>query len=112
MSSAPRALAVTVLTAGLLAAPLTIGAAGAASAASGDCTTWVSNSGQTGNVKCTSPGTAMRQHQAIVTCVNGAGHTFTVTGQWAYAGHTSSATCSAGGTAGVLSISYDRRTKG
>ncbi|CAL9562470.1 hypothetical protein [Streptomyces sp. enrichment culture] len=109
MSSASRALVVTALTAGLLAAPVTISAA---SAASGDCTTWVSNSGQTGNVKCTSPGAAMRQHRAIVTCINSAGHKFTVTGQWAYAGHTSSAACSAGGTAGVLGISYDRRMKG
>ncbi|MET8682835.1 hypothetical protein ABZV77_01330 [Streptomyces sp. NPDC004732] len=82
----------------------------AAQAKSG-CTNWTSNSGLTGNVKCTD-GSATSTHRAVVTCVSGTGAKFKVTGNWASRGRTSSATCSGGGSAGVYSISHERSHHG
>ncbi|MEU1459218.1 hypothetical protein ABZ467_00755 [Streptomyces sp. NPDC005727] len=103
-----RLLLVPVLAAGLLAAS---GAWETAAAASESCTTYPSNSGQTGNVKCDS-NSGVRQHRAVVTCINTGGHKWTITGQWVYRNRVSSATCSVSGTAGVYSIGYDRRFRG
>ncbi|WP_406177385.1 hypothetical protein [Streptomyces sp. NBC_00996] len=49
MTDAPRSLLVSLLAAGLFA-PVTITTA---MATSGGCTSWLSNSGMSGNVKCT-----------------------------------------------------------
>ncbi|MER6032610.1 MULTISPECIES: hypothetical protein [unclassified Streptomyces] len=102
-----RLLLVPVLAAGLLAAS----GAWETAAASESCTTYPSDSGQTGNVKCDS-NSGVRQHRAVVTCINTGGHKWTITGRWVYRNRVSSATCSVSGTAGVYSIGYDRRFRG
>ncbi|GGN95135.1 hypothetical protein GCM10011579_095350 [Streptomyces albiflavescens] len=107
MTNAPRSLLVSLLAAGLFA-PVTITTA---TAASGGCTSWLSNSGMTGNVKCTDGG-GTSQHRAVVTCINGGGTKWTITGPWRYRGRTSSATCSTSGTAGVAAIDHERRNRG
>lgn len=95
------------LIAGLLVLPAT---APVAAAAEG-CTTWRTDGGRTGNVECTDGG-ATRQHRAVVTCVNGGGTKWKITGPWRYRNRVSSATCSVSGTAGVYAISQERRNRG
>jgi hypothetical protein len=62
-------------------------------------------------VKCDSH-SGVRQHRAVVTCMNGGGVKWTITGPWRYRNHVSSATCSVSGTAGVVTISEERRMRG
>ncbi|MFI5987487.1 hypothetical protein ACIBEA_42295 [Streptomyces sp. NPDC051555] len=77
-----------------------------------DCATWISGPGQTGNVTCTTGGSATTQIRAVVTCVNNAGNHFTVYGEWTYLPGASSGTCSLNGTAGVADITYSIRNRG
>ncbi len=81
-----------------------------AAAASGDCTSWTSDSDQTGNVKCgAEPGSATRTHRAVVTCLSryGGGVKWEIKGPWKPHGRTSSATCSHNRAAMVVSISHE-----
>ncbi|WP_316739651.1 hypothetical protein [Streptomyces sp. MK7] len=108
MRNKTRLLLVPVLAAGLLA---TSTAWETAAAASEDCSSWPSNSGQTGNVKCDSR-SGVRQHRTVVTCINSGGAKWTITGPWRYRNRVSSATCSVSGTAGVFAIGQERRFRG
>ncbi|ROQ73010.1 hypothetical protein EDD95_5640 [Streptomyces sp. CEV 2-1] len=108
MPNARRSIFISALAACLLSAPATMTTASAADS----CKTWASNSGMTGNVKCTGANTATRQHRAVVTCFNDGGGKWKITGNWAYPDVTSSAICSTSGHPSVASITYERRNKG
>ncbi len=109
MLSKTRLLLIPTFAAGFLAAsPMW---ATTAAAVSEDCTSWSSNSGQTGNVKCDSD-SAVRHHRAVVTCMNSGGAKWKITGPWRSRNHVSSATCSTTGTAGVYAISVERNYHG
>ncbi|WP_158939222.1 hypothetical protein [Streptomyces sp. NRRL S-87] len=92
---------------------LPVGATGSAQAAGSGCTHSVTDSGRTGSVFCSkTPGMATRQHRVVVTCIHYRGTKVKIYGPWVYGGHTSSATCSPNGKAGVFSVDHERRSRG
>jgi hypothetical protein len=85
-----------------------LSSAAPASAAS-DCPTWTSNSGRTGNAKCTGGNTRFSKHRVKVVCISQHGTKFNVWGPYVstHGGKTSSATCSTGWGAGVHSVGVE-----
>ncbi|MGW7358081.1 hypothetical protein ACWGI0_15980 [Streptomyces sp. NPDC054802] len=85
-----------------------LGFATPASAAS-DCKTTITNSGRTGNAKCTGGNSTLSKHRVKVVCISQHGTKFNVWGPYKNTrkGETSSATCSTGWGAGVHSVGVE-----